>query len=166
MSDIKVIKGLEPWEVMKRAGDGEPVAIRQRYSNGDWRLYSHKGFDFIHFEFAIIDTTTPSIDWDGFNWDFFNQYGGLRCNYDDGKRSISIKETPADPEDLAIVKSPSYYWPGGEQPVPDNVEIETVWRDGSTMTEKASDFEWAHFRSGRCMGDTIAFKLTGRVCDG
>lgn len=68
MSDIKVIEGLEPWEVMKRASEGEPVAwryINKKVCGGyeEWFEAKDPSWNFTSFEFAIIDTSTPDYQW-------------------------------------------------------------------------------------------------------
>ena len=171
MSDIKVIEGLEDWEVMKRAGEGEPVAAKHALvDNGEWfELEKEPGigckFNFQTYSYAIIDITTPEIDWDKFDWDFFNQYGGLGVIFPDGpdmlrERISSIKDVNSG--DIMLLESPFYYWPGGGQPVPDNVEAEIILRDGAKVKRKAQTFEWSV--GGRDPGDIIAFKLTGKTC--
>ena len=163
MSDIKVIEGLEPLDVLNRAVTGEKWATKH---HGRWletmpadrdTFGSICGYVSNGFEIAIIDTAAPSIDWDKFNWDFFYQYGGLPVVIDG--MEYKIDSPTAD----SLRESPFYYWPGGEQPLPDNVEVETIWRDGAIEMSVARDFEWSHFRAERGMGDVIAFRLTGKV---
>ena len=141
MSDIKVIDGLEPWEVMRRASEGEKWCARVD-SCDEWLESADQSHvclleTMLSIDVAIIDTTTPEIDWDGFDWAFFGEYGGLRIN---GNR-LAFDSADFQWITAELRESPFYYWPGGEQPVPDNVEVEVVLRDGSIH----------------------AFKLTGRV---
>ena len=56
-------------------------------------------------------------------------------------------------------ESPFYYWPGGEQPVPDNCEVEVVYRIGGKFIGSAGKREWRHIPRS---GDIIAFRLTGK----
>ena len=172
-ANIKIVEGLLPWQVMKRASEGEVVTYRRKRPSGievaEWVCNNFPQFDWATNEYGIIDTSTPAIDWDKFDWDFFNQYGGLRCTYDDRKRSISLVAAPIDPEDLAIVESPFYYWLGGEQPVPDMVEVEVERVEGVVNCQFgnvervkqvliASGVDWNNEDE-----PVVGFKLTGRV---
>ena len=166
MSDIKVIAGLEPWEVIKRAGDGEQFAYRDYDDfDGNWKTPSgstHLRWNMHKYEFAIIDTTTTSIDWDKVDWDFFNQYGGIPVLTPDIRE---IRRTSIN-QDLwnELRESPFYYWPGGAQPLPDNVEVEVIFRDDQQSIRRAGASEWARvFAHDERLADIIAFKLTGRV---
>lgn len=163
---IKVIEGLEPWEVMKRASEGEKWVF-----NGE--LGWAEGFNqsaLAHFisdevKVAIIDTTTTEIDWDKFDWDFFNQYGGLLLN--DWHKYCRSPLSPPDDEFCSdgVSESPFYYWAGGEQPVPNNVEVEVVHRDSEKLMQNAKAFNWSHQSEVNSFShtDIIAFRLTGKV---
>ena len=171
MSDIKVIEGLEPWEVMKRASEGEPVAYRDtpEWDGGvvkGWIEVSGVRWDFTRWEYAIIGTTTPEIDWDEFDWDFFNQYGKLSVRIDGGKfpSFISCKQSLCKGEVLLIEPSPFYCWLGGEQPVPDGVEVVVILRKGTKYTYSAITCIWAYESVADSGDDIIAFKLTGNTC--
>ena len=155
MSDIKVIKDLEPWEVLKRADEGEPVAfyLLDTYAETGIETWSEMpelmGFNFCKAAYAIIDTT-PEVEWDKFDWDVFNQYGGLMVGSVYGA-AIIVRPTDCEP---TIAESPLYYWPGGEQPVPGNVEVEyEMWGGSKIVIGPASAMRWSKGR----------FKLTGRV---
>ena len=157
--DIKIVEGLEPWEVMKRASEGEAVALWLPASK-QWVDASVCGELKWGDMVAIIDTSTPEIDWDKFDWDFFNQYGGLPVLTPESRETRKQSEH----QDLwtNLRESPLYYWPGGEQPVPDGVEVDVVFRDGVTDDNltRAGKVRWSHLGS---IGDIIAFKLTGRL---
>ena len=105
------------------------------------------------------------IDWDGFDWDFFNRYGGIGVIFPDGPDMLleNIK-SPKDVNsaDIMLRESPFYYWAGGEQPVPDKVEVELIYRDVDKESDKwpAGERQWGLYDSNR---DIIAFKLTGIV---
>ena len=69
-------------------------------------------------------------------------------------------------------ESPLYYWAGGEQPVPDNVEVKITYRGRDGEITPAGSVDWLHAPPdasideedlGSCLGDIIAFKLTGKV---
>lgn len=159
MSNIKVIEGLKPWEVMKRASEGEPVALWLKASK-QWAEATRVGVLNWSDKVAIIDTSTPEIDWDKVNWDFFNQYGGLNILFYGNKNDALLQRKPelsAIPH-TTLSESPFYYWAGGEQPVPDNVEVEVVYRDGQIGIPKS--IAWMH---QGYQDDIIAFRLTGRV---
>lgn len=170
MNDIKVIKDLAPCEVWRRANNGEPVASRVDPSkfpnldlqNNEWREVDTFNPAGLHtYEFAIIDTHTPDIDWDGFDWDFFNQYGGLMVEIGGGNFSVSsMADATRNHDSYEPRESPPYYWPGGKQPVPDNVEVEYIRVDLQwgrfVERETAGNFNWQ-------AANVIAFKLTWRV---
>lgn len=172
MSDIRVIKGLEPWEILKRFADGEPVAVRYTYKpsrSGEWENKGGDIWDFAHFEYAIIDTTTPAIEWDKFDWGFFDQFGGMLI--DCGLLRTCDNQEKAKDNNAGLRESPFYYWPGGEQPVPDNVWVEVVYRGSDDDSGPADSFQWEYAPEGAPMddslesalGDIVGFKLTGRV---
>jgi len=171
--NIKVIEGLEPWEVMKRASEGEAVAeyraqvIGLNESSPEPDVYQEAGWYKVDTplwrwntnKYAIIDTTTPEIDFDEFYWDFFGLYGGVLLAKDGVQ--IGAETLWSNTDNITILESPFYYWPGGEQPVPDNVEVEVVFLlmdSGGRDLEihAAKDVDWRGF-------NLIAFKLTGRV---
>jgi len=169
MSDIKTIDGLELWEIVKRVSDGEKWAVYSNNGYVDPELYSIQSlakYIMCADKVAIIDTSTPEIDWEAFNWDFFNQYGGIPVIFPDGpdmllERIKSIKDVNSG--DIMIRESPLYYWAGGEQPVPDNVEVEVEYRHGGEYTADAGGFDWDYTEIEPPRDDIIAFKLTGRV---
>ena len=169
MSDIKVIEGLEPIEVMKRVLAGEELAAKHGDTWG--RSWSDDGIEFRHMcqliangrEIAIIDTSTPEIDWNKVKWQFFSLYGGIQ---------LLIDGEPMDDEqewglhdNVTFAESPFYYWVGGEQPVPDNVEVEVIRREGGSEIYAAGQIRtWSNDRLHRQdRYDIIAFKLTGGV---
>jgi len=168
MSDIKVVEGLEPWQVLERASEGEPVAsltmIGKWVEVFGWTTKSLAGRIADGRKIAIIDTTTPKTDFNDpkWNWDFFNQYGGVPVGW---LCSVGYAKTAKITDGCSLRESPFYYWPGGEQPVPDNVEVEVIMRNynsvADTGTQQAHIFTWQHDSEG--MDDIIAFKLTGRV---
>ncbi len=163
----KVIQGLDLGEILERAVGGEPWAFLDRDKEiPDWFKPTDQSFnnfcDYLKHNtghpVAIIDTTTPEIDWDKFDWDFFNQYGGLPVKYP-ASQKVHKKHPVQDNGKLR--ESPFYYWPRGEQPVPDNVEVEYIYMAGrgwgrSPNICRADDFNW----NGE---NVISFKLTGRV---
>ena len=168
---IRVIEGLEKWEVIKRASEGESWA----YFDGlDWMKPSSQCESNLillmnRLDAAIIDTSTPEIDWSKFDWDFFNQYGGL-CIVTAENIAYKIDEPPLSPlYDLS--ESPFYYWPGGECPVPDNVEVEVLLRNGRSHKDTACGWgdSWedgAVNLSDDYMLDIIAFRITGIISNG
>ena len=172
MSDIKVIKNLKPWEVMRRAGEGEPVAaVYLGSTEGALREEDcDVKMDWSAFIYYIIDTTTPEIEWDKFDWDFFKRSGfsGLPVTYEN--ITDCIGSPPAYPDICELRESPFYYWPGGEQPVPDDAGIKVVLRNGSTHEGSAS--MWAKAWGDGATNpseiscnkdkDIISFKLTGK----
>ena len=170
MSDVKAIKGLAPWEVMRRASEGEPWAYY--YGTLENRWIDAQEFDFermcdmvVHGrKIAIIDTATPEIEWDKFDWDFFNQYGGLLI--DCGLLFACDNPEKAKDNNAELRESPLYYWPGGEQPLPDNIEVEVcksvaISINGAPSLHKNIDIGKAgsfHWDDG-----VDIFKLTGKV---
>jgi len=165
MSNIKVIEGLEPWEVMKRASEGEAWAFK--HQDNFWK--ESKGIKTLAgcisnaYPVAIIDTTTPEIDFNDpkWNWDFFNQYGGLKVTMREARggyfNSVASMPTAAGIHELR--ESPFYYWPGSDEgaPVPDNVEVECVYRDNILFANRGGSISWQH--SEHESSDIIAFKL-------
>lgn len=180
MSKIKVIEGMEPDEVM-RAHRVEGKRIAQDYKGGtDWsEIYYEPLWNWAKCDYAVIDDSQPEIDWDGFDWDFFNQYGGLPFESKfaedmDGSKTKLLANSALDISDYGLTSlrpSPFYHWPGGKQPVPDNVEVEIkyiaiyseIHSKIITTTIKACDIEWEHGIAENLDGDVIAFRLTGRV---
>jgi hypothetical protein len=163
---IKVIEGLEPWEVLKRASEGEPFAYRTD-NRFPWRFTcgaTHTRWNMSMFEFAIIDDTKPEIDWDAVNWEFFEQYGGLPVINLNSKQTIV--RPPIGISSWVPDESPFYYWAGGKFPVPGNVEVEVVFRGGgtdrggNTAASSRWDICWENDNSEH---DIIAFRITGVV---
>jgi hypothetical protein len=110
------------------------------------------------YEVAIID---EALDWGKFDWNFFNQYGGVRAFNREvyislhGEESYILLHGDEELDDFTLRESPLYYWPGSEAPpVPDNVEVQVIWDSRGYDTGPASTFSW---------GRVCAFKLTGRV---
>jgi hypothetical protein len=162
MNNIKIVPNLQPWEVMKRASEGESVAlcISPPHADVKWESVEDVSWNWGEFIYAIIDTTAPEIDWSGFDFDFFNQYGGLgTSSVADSSRKYVTKSEPLSPEVIKIRESPFYYWPGGDKaPVPDNVEVEVIMRSGTDGTVgEAHYFKWGNHTS------IIAFRITGNV---
>ena len=163
---IKIIEGLKPWEVMKRADDGEPVVYHPQSYSDSWNdgqpwagILRHVSWDWNRFEYAIIDTSVPVINWDKFDWDFFNQYGGLQVIYRTYRNFIH-DPTHSHLAESCLTQSPLYYWRGKGCPVPSNVEVTLICRNGTEGTGMASAYSWGHDDS---FTDIIAFKLTGNV---
>ena len=164
MGNIKVIPDLEPWEVMKRASDGEPVAYSAKIGihATTWKdAGSVASWNWEDFEFAIIDASRLINDWTKFNWGFFNKYGGLLVEYPERNGPVLVDFALPDESKGIPVESPFYYWPGGDQPVPDNVEVETIQRKGKVGLSLASDYNWNHRNNHS--GDIIAFRITGDI---
>ncbi len=164
MSDIKVIEGLEPWEVMKAASEGKPVALRNKIG-GAWieGASPQAKWNTDEIDYAIIDESRPEIDWGACDYKFFAQYGGLPV-YDiimvDGKPlPIKLNSIPGDSRWIALRESPYYPWFGGECPVPGNVEVWVTLRNRVEKLSNASSFNWGD----SMVYDIIAFRLTGRV---
>lgn len=205
MSDIKIIEGLEPWEVVKRASEGEPVASRIRVGPHptSWSKAKPARWNSIVYDYAIIDTAIPEINWEEFNYEFFNQYRGLPVRnsvhlheylinfpIDSGNSPITFAVNSTDieftdpgtgeiityrfdNEEWAVLKrsgvrelreSPFYYWPGGECPVPGNVEVEVkCWPgDQGPGPGTAKSFTWD--RNPGTNRNIVAFRLTGKLC--
>lgn len=179
---IKIIEGLKLWEVMKRAEEGEPwayhpntVIFKSHWTEvADQSITNLAAYIAQCWPVAIIDTTEPVIEWDKFDYDFFNQYGGLPlCSYD-YEDSFFTNGSPEKIFDIMPVlrTSPFYCWQGGKCPVPGNVEVEVIYRDDEDREKrKASDCRWTHSPKSSEEGhdpdvfdcDIIAFRLTGNV---
>ena len=167
MSDIKVIEGLEIDAVVGRHIDNGCRVARYRATQKRWiecpnlmsiLLAIRDGMDI-----AIIDTATPEIEWDKFDWDFFNQYGGLMVEIGGGNFSVSsMDDATRNHDSYELRESPFYYWLGGEQPVPDNIKIEIILRGGINKVSTAGGCDWSH-GGVNPSADIIAFKLTGKV---
>ena len=173
MSAIKVIKNLKPWEVMRREELGEKAAYRLDESQfPSLKIHGNKWIEKPEsvpyrdtpYEYAIIDTTTPEIEWDKFDWYFFNQYGGLPAA---GPEQLDFDLAGLDDgaimDKTGLRESPFYYWPGGQRPVPSNVEVEIVLRDKTQKTVEAGEYYWVCGISAPST-EIIAFKLTGKTC--
>ena len=166
MSDIKVIDELELWEVIKRVQCEEQWAWHNGkvwvVGDGGLRSLARKVALGGALAVAIIDTTTPEIDWDKIDWAFFGEYGGLRIN---GNR-LAFDSADFQWITAELRESPFYYWPGGEQPVPGNIEVEITYikvitaipayMERTVFMRNAGSINWER-------KDIIAFKLTGRV---
>ena len=156
---MKIIEGLKPWEVMQQHDEeGKRVACRVM-PRGSWELAELPSWNWAAATYAIIDDTATVIDWEGFNWEFFNQYGGLPVFGNDSEKAYTygghIKSATWE-----LRESPFYPWLGGECPVPGNVEVEIVLRGGNRKTHSAESLYWVN--NGR-PDEIIAFRLTGRV---
>ncbi len=164
---MNIIEGLKPWEVMKAyEEDGKRVAYRM-IPNEEWHDAPTPVWDWRRKNYAIIDDTAPVIDWDGFNWEFFNQYGGVLIKPDDSGLPSPTSVNHALPVgfDVQLREAPFYPWFGGECPVPGNAEVEVVFMVltrgiGGVMrnyiTGRADAINWAD-------QNLIAFRLTGGV---
>ena len=108
------------------------------------------------------------IELDKFNYEFFNQYGGIPA-FNKGDYYINLKGDEAfdGSNDFTLRESPFYPWFGGKCPVPDNVEVEVVFKDRSTTVCKAGIARWSNvFKDCYVPSDPdiiIAFRLTGNV---
>lgn len=166
---IKIIEGMRPWEVMKAADEGNRVAFRGRVmENGrpmppsEWcEANTSALWDWKTYNYAIIDDSQPIIEWDKFDWEFFNQYGGLFVITEKFGGVLAMDANFSNDNATALQESPFYYWPGGECPVPRDVEVETIYNNAAggrtEMKSIAKDIHWDD-----C--DIIAFRLTGNVC--
>jgi len=142
---MKVIPNMKPWEVMKAfEEDGKRVAARFLYED-IFLNASEPGWNWGTYEYAIIDE--PKIDWDGFNWVFFDQYGG--------KDSLVAYDREGNE---ALLQSPFYPWFGSECPVPGNVEVEVCHNGAEPFTVPAKDVNWVCIKNR-----FFAFRITGRV---
>jgi hypothetical protein len=169
MSDIKVIEGLSWWEVARQVDEeGKRFAFK---CQGEWTAaIVHKESNVLAYlelkrQVAIIDDTKPEIDWDGFDWDFFNQYEGVKMVMSGGNNPY-IMATNKDIAEFVgqLAPSPFYYWPGGKQPVPDNVEVEVedVFEDDAENVN--SERQTLAARGVRWNSDRlVSFRLTGKV---
>jgi hypothetical protein len=164
---IKVIEGLEPWQVMQAAIDGERVAYRD--SSEAWMELKDTSIKHLccvvaeGWSIAIIDDSQSEIGWRKFYYDFFKQYGGLSVRFGQFETGKLLAAEPAEEaEHCELEPSPFYPWFGGECPVPGNCEVGYTLRNGVTSTIGADEIEWAH--DGLMNGyDVIVFRLTGRV---
>jgi len=166
MGSIKVIEGLKPWEVMKAFEEGKGVAFA--FKGGcDWSVNECPTWNWVAMDYAVIDDSHPVIPWDEFDWEFFNQYGGLLVIYCGQERMR--KHTNSDAAYDGLLASPFYPWFGGKQPVPDCVEVEiekvtinysacnvatSISRKHETMQAKDVVWDWRNI---------VAFRLTGNV---
>lgn len=160
---IKVIEGMKPSDVVVKVIEGKRWAFDwdDGWEEGHTIQSLGKAID-DGIEVAIIDEEAmlpPTIEWDKFDWHFFNQYGGLKIDTDLGTLYTRRAEDCDRWEYFHLDESPFYYWPGGECPVPGNVEVEIVYRDGDKLTSMPV-FRWWHKQTD---GDIIAFRLTGKV---
>lgn len=162
MNKIKTVEGLKPWQVMKRAEEGEPVARRLK-ADDELKRINLPLWDWSYAEYFIIDTTTPEFPWDEFDYPFFNQYGGLPVIF---LKANGFARNAIIANGCELRESPYYPWAGGEQPVPDRVEVEVDIVEFTLLVEvgivrrkltmQASDVDWARLA-------IVGFKLTGRV---
>ena len=158
MSKIKIVEGLKSWEVMKRASEGEPVAVRDAASE-PWRRVVCACWNWLESQYAIIDTTAPEIDWSGFDFEFFNQYGGLPVKRGEHVMRLRGPVASERSSEFILHESPFYYWPGGDTaPVPDNVEVEVV--RGDHMHLLGTKMSWHITEQANAI---IAFRITGNV---
>jgi len=166
MSNIKTLKDLKPREVMKRASEGESWAVLynvdsvyKRPDNQSFKNLCNCVANFIHV--TIIDTSEPVIDWDKFDYKFFNQYGGLPVHNDGIEGWMHKAEDNYIFNVDGLVKSPFYHWQGGKCPVPDSVEVEIIYRTGVGHVAAAGECGW--FTDMIAENNIIAFRLTGNV---
>lgn len=166
---MKVIE-MPPWDVMKEvATNGKRFAIKT--STGNWQAPSDNSryTDIINWlveghGVALIDDSIPYVDWNDFDWTFFNQYGGIQILFGDLKQYIMHPSK----KERQLCTSPFYHWPGGKCPTPPNVEIEVILRNGHRHTDRADywDEAWddgTMYPSTDSDRDIIAFRLTGEV---
>jgi len=157
---------MKSWEVIREVTENQK---RWAYSVGCgdqiWSEPQDQSVDqlmyriFTKYHVAIIDDSHPDINWEKFNWDFFDQYGGLPALSASGAPTVISKRSLILHIDSPTLRTtPFFYWPGGEQPVPNNVEVEViVWIDHKrTMTEVASAIDWND-------EELLAFRLTGNI---
>lgn len=173
---IKVIEGLPWYEVARQVEEeGKRFVFRldaaslanlklsnNGWNHGDSTVEIKKG----HLEFGIVDESKPVIDFDGFEWEFFEPYGGVCILVDGcafrvyGKDHAFIKT-----EVVTLRESPLYPWVGGECPVPGNVEVTVTNRNGFEFTLPAfqCNFEHKYDEPSKHGNDIINFRLTGKV---
>lgn len=164
---IKVIEGLEPWEVMKRASEGEPVWVTHKgiaLERGWDCNYISASWCWSKYDYFVIDTSTPDFHWDDVDYPFFNQYGGLPalCNLKTAPTYEHVLvHSPNDDSIWSVRPSPWYAWQGGECPVPKNWMVMLIRRNGAEyLPINAGSIGWDH-RFDK--DDVIQFRLTGRV---
>jgi len=169
---IEVVEGLKPWEIMKAFEEGKRIAFA--FKGGcDWSVNECPTWNWVAMDYAVIDDSHPGIPWDEFDWEFFNQYGGLTV-YTDRVNGIKhwgdyeyLVEKNGVP--VGVQESPWYPWFGGKQPVPDCVEVEvekvtinyaactvatSIIRKHETMLAKNVVWDWRNI---------VAFRLTGNI---
>jgi len=151
---IEVIPCLKVWEVIEKISNGERWVVMAL--GGNWvEQHYHDIKSVCKFiaagkEVAIINDGASTI-WCKFNFNFFNQYGGLPTS--DG--FIRNFHDVHDDETTFLVESPYYYWTGGESPVPEDVLIEAIDIESFPTRSKAKNFNWEN------EGSVVAFKILG-----
>jgi len=173
---MKVIEGMKPSEVLKAVEDGETKlawfnSVTEKWV--EWKGVTPTVEDVAQaigckYKVGVIDDSKPVIDWDGFDWEFFNQWDGVHVAEPEEvrfhQRHWTFNTAPPPSCDSTLVASPFYPWFGGKQPVPDGVEVEIVdvFEDDADNVDRerqalaARDVRWNSDR-------LIAFRLTGRV---
>lgn len=175
---MKVIEGMKPSEVLKAVEDGETKlawfnSVTEKWV--EWEGVTPTVEDVAQaigckYKVGVIDDSKPAIDWDGFDWEFFRQYGGLRVNGEHRAQLFRIAYTDIFPDEhVTVVESPFYPWFGGKQPVPDNMEVQiekvtanysrsgaatSINRKREVLLAKDVVWDWRN---------VIAFRLTGKV---
>lgn len=114
-------------------------------------------------QIAGVKLIQSEFDLGRFDYPFFNQWGGLPARHE----LFNVKLLTESPihggngeyvSGLSIAPSPLYAREGGEQPVPDNIEVAVKTYDQTTFTAAASEVVWS------CAQDKLfLFKITGRV---
>lgn len=155
----------EPWKVMKAASEGKRVAMKN--NDGSYRENMQPRLipfgQFIVGNVAIIDESQPEINWNGFDWEFFNQYGGLAVDSAGEHKLDGFVHFCSNENKLR--ESPFYPWFGGKCPVPGSCEVRIrfvypLGHEGKIgikeYTYAAKDVDWMDSAN-------VAFRLTGRV---
>jgi len=168
MSALRVLQPIPPWyEVARQVEeDGKKFAWKNNVES-EWKEGSIGIRNLIAegWQVAIIDESQPELTaewWDGFDWEFFNQWGGISAENEYRQALLSWPPTELS-SSMELRESPPYPWSGGKQPVPDNVEVTLERRAyGYTETTNAGNVPWCHAMGGSD-NDIISFRITGRV---
>lgn len=173
---MRTVPDLEPWEVMKAASEGKRIAFKWREGPGNIPAIQEcsypPAFDWHRCEYFVI--VPPNNHWDEFDYEFFNQYGGLPVTYISGGPTEGItdgRNLHWLDDNATLRPSPFYFWGGGACPVPENAEVDVWYRGKDTEITLAGNLQWSHspFDSPMdsslksALGDIIAFRLTGNV---